>query len=175
MGLFKKLFAGSESEKTNDMIKYDTVAGAVYAPLTGTAITLKEIGDGVFSEGLLGDGCGIKPDDNVIYAPFNGTIIQIPDSKHAIGIESDDGIELLIHVGLDTVAMKGKGFHVLISSGDKVKCGQKLMTFDRDAISKAGYPDTTAVLVTNTDDFDSVEFFTAGSVSATDNLLKCTK
>lgn len=145
--------------------------GTVYAPLSGTAITLAEIGDGVFSEGILGPGCGIRPAEETVYAPFDGTVIQVADTKHAIGIASKDGIELLIHVGLDTVAMKGKGFQVYVSCGDHVSRGQKLLKFSKKEIAAAGYFDTTAVLVTNSDEYSSVEMCTVGEVSPSDKLL----
>ena len=167
MSFFKKLLNHVEENKTTIV----TEPGTIYSPLSGTAITLAEIGDGIFSEGVLGLGCGIKPDEEIVYAPFDGTIIQVADTKHAIGISSADGIELLIHVGLDTVAMKGNGFHVYVSCGDHVTCGQKLLKFSKKEIAAAGYPDTTAVLVTNSSDFAAVEMCTTGIVHSLDKLM----
>lgn len=154
-------------------MKKSTEKNTIYAPVSGTAITLKEINDGVFSEGVLGLGCGIVPSEGIIVAPFDGTIIQVADTKHAVGIASDDGMEVLIHVGLDTVAMNGKGFDVTVKTGDIVKCGQKLLSFDRAAIASAGYPDTTAILLTNSTDYESVDLCTTGNISKTDTLLVC--
>lgn len=128
----------------------------IYMPVVGKVIPLKAIADGVFSEGILGMGAGIEPEEGVVYAPFDGKIIQIADTKHALGVESKNGIELLIHVGMDTVEMKGEGFDVLVKEGDRVVCGQKLMSFSMDAIKEAGYRATTAVIVTNSDQFESV-------------------
>lgn len=133
----------------------ETEKNTVYVPLSGEVIMLKEIGDGVFSEGILGQGCGIKPDSETVIAPFDGTVIQVIDSKHAIILESTDGVEVLIHVGMDTVSMNGKGFTVYIKVGDKVKCGQKLMNFSKKAIADAGLVDTTAVIIVNTDDYSN--------------------
>ena len=90
-------------------------------------------------------------------APFDGEITSVVDTGHAVGLTSSDGVELLIHVGVDTVKMQGDGFQVFVTEGQKVKTGEKLLKFDRDKIRKAGYSDTTAVLVTNSDDYSSVK------------------
>lgn len=128
----------------------------IYTPVVGKVIQLKEIADGVFSEGILGLGAGIEPEEGVVYAPFDGKIIQVADTKHALGLESKSGLELLIHVGMDTVAMNGTGFDVLVKEGESIVRGQKLMYFSMDAIKEAGYRATTAVIVTNSDQFESV-------------------
>ena len=166
MGLFKNIF-GKKEEQTQKTFEKNTV----YAPFKGTVIPLEQINDGVFSSGMLGAGVGMYPDEETVYAPFDGKIIQIADTKHAIGILSDDNIELLIHVGMDTVAMNGKGFELFVSEGDTVHCGQKLMHFSKAEISKAGYPDTTAIIVTNTDDFGTIEPLADGAVEKTTSIL----
>lgn len=171
MGFFKKLLGGTENAAENTP-SVETEKNTVYSPLDGTAITLKEIGDGVFSEGVLGLGCGIRPDSDTVTAPTDGKIIQVADTKHAIGIESPDGLEILIHVGIDTVAMNGKGFTVFVKEGQQVKCGQKLLSFDKKAIAAAGYPDTTAVLITNSSDYGNVNLCVSGHVKSTEKLLK---
>lgn len=168
MGLLGKLFSGGKDE----VPAAKTGKDMVYAPMSGTAIPLKEIGDGVFSEGVLGQGCGIKPDGETVTAPFDGTVTQVADTKHAIGLEGAGGVELLIHVGMDTVSMNGKGFQVLVREGDRVKQGQKLMTFSRQAIAEAGFADTTAIVVINTDSCESVTLLKAGAVSAGEELLQ---
>ncbi|MCD8067576.1 MAG: PTS glucose transporter subunit IIA, partial [Lachnospiraceae bacterium] len=160
MGLFKNLFGGAKEETPTIVTEKNTV----YSPLKGTVIPLKEIGDGVFSEGILGQGCGIRPEASVIVSPVDGTISQVAETKHAVGVTSKDGVEVLVHVGLDTVSMNGKGFTVYVKEGDSVKCGQKLLSFDRKAIAEAGFPDVTAVLITNTDDYQAVELTKTGEV-----------
>ncbi|MCD8353584.1 MAG: PTS glucose transporter subunit IIA [Clostridiales bacterium] len=167
MGFFKNLFGGAKEEAPAIVAEKNTV----YSPLKGTVIPLAEIADGVFSEGILGQGCGIRPDCSVVTSPVDGTISQVADTKHAVGVTSQDGLEILIHVGLDTVAMNGKGFTPLVKEGDKVKCGQKLLSFDRKAIAAAGHPDVTAVLITNSDDYTAVELVKTGVVEATEKIL----
>ena len=127
--------------------------GKVYAPIKGNVIPSAKIPDETFAAGVLGEGVGIEPVLGVVYAPFDGEISSTTDTKHAIGISSPDGMELLIHVGVNTVAMEGDGFELFCAEGDSVKAGQKLMTFDIDKIKAAGYSTTTAVLVTNSDDY----------------------
>lgn len=167
MGLFDKMFGG----KKEDAPSVETEKNTIYAPVSGTAIPLAEIGDPVFAEGVLGQGCGVRPDCETVIAPFHGTVIQIADTKHAVCVRSDDGIEVLVHVGLDTVAMNGAGFTVLVKEEDKVKCGQKLMTFSKKAISEAGFSDTVAVIVVNTEEYEAVILEKEGAVSASEKLI----
>ena len=131
-------------------------AGTVLQPVRGTVIARDQIPDETFASGVLGDGVGIQPDDDKVVAPFDGTISSVADSQHAIGIEAN-GMEMLIHVGVDTVNMQGDGFKCLVKEGDEVKAGQTLITFDRAKIKAAGYSDTVAVLLTNSDDLEGVE------------------
>ena len=127
--------------------------GTVYAPVSGTAIPSEEIPDETFAAGVLGRGVGIQPSAGVIAAPFDGEVTTVADTRHAVGLSSPDGMELLIHVGVDTVAMNGDGFTALVQEGQKVKAGQTLLTFDRAKIAAAGHPDVVVVLVTNSDDY----------------------
>ena len=131
-------------------------AGTVLQPVEGTVIPREEIPDETFAEGILGDGVGIQPSGEVVVAPFDGTVTSIAESKHAVGLESG-GMEMLIHVGVDTVNMKGDGFTCLVKDGDTVKAGQPLIRFSRAKIKAAGYSDTVAVLLTNSDDLEGVE------------------
>lgn len=140
-------------------------------PTNGEVISLADINDGVFSAEVLGKGCGVIPSDNTVTAPFNGTISHIADTKHAIGITSEDGIELLIHVGMDTVEMNGTGFDVLVKNNEKVRCGQTLMTFDRDAIKEAGYVSTIAVVIANTSTYEKIEYCRTGSLHVGEQLM----
>lgn len=140
----------------NKMIS-DNKETIIYAPVSGKVICREDIPDETFASGIMGEGVGIKPEEEIIVAPFDGEITSVVDTGHAVGLTSSDGVELLIHVGVDTVKMQGDGFQVFVTEGQKVKTGEKLLKFDRDKIRKAGYSDTTAGLVTNSDDYSSVK------------------
>ena len=129
-------------------------AEGVTAPLSGRVIPMEEIPDQVFSQGILGEGVGIEPTGNVVVAPADATVCSvIEDSRHAVGLTLDNGAELLIHVGIDTVSMNGDGFQLHVKEGDRVHLGDKLITFDPEKIKAAGHPTTTAFLVTDPGDF----------------------
>ncbi|MBR1408412.1 MAG: PTS glucose transporter subunit IIA [Clostridia bacterium] len=130
--------------------------GVVLQPVEGTVIAREDIPDDTFASGVLGDGVGIQPTGEVVVAPFDGTISSVAESQHAVGIEAN-GMEMLIHVGVDTVQMNGDGFTCLVKEGDAVKAGQPLIRFSREKIKAAGYSDTVAVLLTNSDDLEGVE------------------
>ena len=147
----------AEAEEAPALPEITCEKGKVYAPIKGNVIPSAQIPDETFATGVLGEGVGIEPELGVVYAPFDGEISSTTDTKHAIGISSPDGMELLIHVGVNTVAMNGDGFELFCAEGDQVKAGQKLMTFDIEKIKAAGYPTTTAVLVTNSDDYAGLE------------------
>ena len=140
----------------NKMIS-DNKETIICAPVSGKVICREDIPDETFASGIMGEGVGIKPEEEIIVAPFDGEITSVVATGHAVGLTSSDGVELLIHVGVDTVKMQGDGFQVFVTEGQKVKTGEKLLKFDRDKIRKAGYSDTTAVLVTNSDDYSSVK------------------
>ena len=128
-------------------------AEGVTAPLSGRVIPMEEIPDQVFSQGILGEGVGIEPTGNVVVAPADATVCSvIGDSRHAVGLTLDNGAELLIHVGIDTVSMNGDGFQLHVKAGDRVHLGDKLITFDPEKIKAAGHPTTTAFLVTDPGD-----------------------
>lgn len=123
--------------------------GEIKSPLSGRIIPLEEIPDQVFSQGVLGEGVGIEPTDNVVLAPADGEVSTVmEDSGHACGLLLDNGVELLIHVGMDTVSMGGDGFQLHVKEGDRVRLGDKLITFDPEKIRRAGHPTTTAFVVT---------------------------
>lgn len=130
-------------------------AGKVLQPTKGKVIAREEIPDETFAAGILGDGVGVEPEEGIVVAPFDGEVASVADSKHAIGLESD-GMEVLIHVGVDTVGMNGDGFTPFVKEGDRVKAGRKLLAFDRGKIKAAGHPDTVVVLLTNSDDLGDV-------------------
>ena len=133
-------------------------AGEIALPTPGKVIPYTEIPDPTFASGALGQGIGVVPSEGVVFAPYDGEISSVADSKHAIGITGAEDQELLIHVGVDTVEMKGDGFKTFVEEGDKVTKGQKLMEFDIEKIKAAGHPDTVVVLLTNSDDYDDVKF-----------------
>lgn len=133
-------------------------AGEIALPTPGKVIPYTEISDPTFASGALGEGIGVEPEEGVVYAPMDGEISSVADSKHAIGISGANDQELLIHVGVDTVEMKGDGFKPFVKEGDKVKKGQKILEFDIDKIKAAGHPDTVVVLLTNSDDYKDVKY-----------------
>ena len=126
----------------------------IKSPISGKVIELEKVNDPVFSSGAMGKGIAIEPMDNKVYAPFNGTIEFIAETKHAIGLLSEDGVEVLIHVGMDTVKMQGRGFNVKTSVNSKIKAGDLLLEFDRNAIEKEGYSLITPVVITNADNYE---------------------
>ena len=154
------------------------VPGAVTeiaSPLKATTMDLDKVPDPVFSSGAVGQGVGLEPQgDIVVTAPADGTVVVAPSSGHAFGITLDSGVEILIHVGLDTVNLEGQGFDVKVSQGDRVSEGQELVRVDRSVIEQAGYPLTTPVLVTNTASFASVEVVGGESVEPGEALIKVT-
>lgn len=133
-------------------------AGLIRQPVKGKVIPLEKIPDETFAAGILGEGVGICPEDDKAVAPFDGTVINVTDSRHAIALESN-GMEVLIHVGIDTVKMKGEGFECLVNDGDTVKAGQTLLRFDREKIKSSGFSEITAVTLSNSDDLEDVECF----------------
>ena len=133
-------------------------AGEIGQPVAGKVIPYDEIPDPTFASGALGVGIGVEPDEETVYAPMDGTISSVAESKHAIGISGAGDMELLIHVGVDTVEMNGDGFRPLVSEGDTVKKGQKILTFSKAKIKAAGHPDTVVVLLTNSDDYEDTTY-----------------
>ena len=139
----------SEAENTVQSGSGDTKK--IAAPTSGKVVPLEKVADTVFSEKMMGDGIAILPDNNTFVAPFNGTVTTVFPTKHAIGLTSDSGIELLIHIGLETVSLDGKFFTTFVEAGDTITEGQKLVEVALDQLIAAGYDITTPVIVTNTD------------------------
>ncbi|MGO2981505.1 MAG: beta-glucoside-specific PTS transporter subunit IIABC [Leuconostoc mesenteroides] len=129
----------------------------VIAPVSGTIIPLESVKDEVFASGAMGKGIAIVPDDDQIVSPIVGTVAAVYPSEHAIGLISNGGVEVLIHVGIDTVQLNGKHFNQLVEQGQKVSVGTPLITFDRQAIQEAGYDPTVMVIITNTADYEITE------------------
>lgn len=145
------------------------------ADAKGAVVPMEQIPDEVFAQGILGQCCGIDPAEGKVFAPVDGEITQAPDSGHALGILTAGGIEVLIHVGVDTVEMNGDGFSPKVKVGAKVKKGDLLLEMDLAKIAAAGHPAVVITVVTNTDDYASVELVASGSVNPGDDLLKVSK
>jgi PTS system beta-glucosides-specific IIC component len=137
----------------------------IMSPLKGIAVPLSQVDDPTFAQEILGKGIAIEPEDGRVLSPVNGTIRTIFETGHAVGLESDDGAEVLIHVGLDTVNLKGKYFSVKMKDGDKVKVGDCILEFDLEAIRKEGYDVVTPVIISNYGNFQSVEAAVSGPVT----------
>lgn len=144
----------------------------INAALEGTIMPLAQIKDEVFNSGVLGKGIAIEPVKGQVLAPFDGTVTNVAETLHAIGLLSQDGVELLIHVGMDTVSLEGKGYTAHVKEGDSVKKGQLLLTFDMDVIKAAGYPLTTPMVVTNSDDYTLIEQIAYGTVKPGESVLR---
>lgn len=144
------------SAETPSNVIMSCEAGEILQPVKGKVIPQEEIPDDLFANAILGKGVGIKPEEAIIAAPYDGEISFIADSKHSIGITGAGNMKLLIHVGVGTVAMNGDGFIPLVAIGDRVRAGQRILKFDRDKIKMAGYSDMVVVVLTNSDDYKSV-------------------
>ncbi len=141
------------------------------SPLAGTVVPLNEVPDPVFSKGTMGPGIAVLPSGDTAYAPGNGMVVAAPASGHAFGLVLDGGVELLIHIGIDTVQLKGEGFTVHVTKGQKVTAGTPLVTFDRKVIEAAGYPLVTPIIVLNAKKFGSVEPTAEGQIAVGDSIL----
>ncbi len=144
----------------------------VYSPLMGKVIPLSEVPDETFAAGVLGLGAAIEPIGTKVVAPANGEVSTIFDTHHAVGLTLDNGIEILIHIGINTVELNGEGFKAYVNEGDRVKRGQTLITFDKDFIVSKGYKTVTPVIVGNSDDYAGVTPIAEGAVKELDELLK---
>lgn len=163
--------APTATEETAEEVTVDGTAKKLYAPIQGTIVPRNEIPDDTFAAGVLGDGVGIDPEEGVVVSPFDGEISSVTDTKHAIGITGPADMEVLIHVGVDTVNMKGDGFELLVEEGQKVKAGQKLMTFDIAKIKAAGYSPVAAVLLTNSDDYPEFKVVKTGKTQRLEEVF----
>lgn len=158
--------SGLDEEKAQDLQAMETESKnlkssdvkmiSVVSPLDGNVIELKEVDDEVFASGVTGKGIAIVPTNNIVVSPVEGTVSVLFPSKHAVGITTNDGVELLVHIGLNTVMLNGEGFTAFVKQGDKVVCGQKLLEFDKEFILSKGYSLQSPVLVTNADQFSDI-------------------
>ena len=161
MGFFDKLF-GKKLE-------------GIYAPIAGKAVAITEVPDPTFAEGMLGNGIAIEPTDGKVYAPCDATVDMMFDTGHAVSMTTESGIEILVHVGLETVGLEGKPFTVHVQNGDKVKKGQLLIEVDLDAVKAAGLPTITPMVVCNTDEYPTFDTFVGKDVTTEDVVIALAK
>ena len=161
MGFFKKLFG----KKTDDF----------YAPMAGKAVPITEVPDPTFAEGMLGNGIAIEPAEGKVYAPCDATVDMMFTTGHAVSLVADNGAEILIHVGLETVSLEGKPFTVHAANGDKVKKGQLLIEVDLDAVKAADLPTITPMVVCNTDEYPTFDTFVGKDVTNEDVVIALAK
>ncbi|EGQ3382876.1 PTS glucose transporter subunit IIA [Staphylococcus pseudintermedius] len=166
--MFKKLFG--KSEEANKEIQ-------VYAPMTGEYVKIEDIPDPVFAQKMMGDGFGIRPTEGKVVSPITGVVDNVFPTKHAIGLKADNGLEVLVHIGLDTVQLNGEGFETLVNSGDTVKVGDPLVTFDVDYIDPHAKSIVSPVIITNTDqtvaiDIQQVAQLNKGETSVIEVTMK---
>ena len=155
MAFFDKFTKKEEPVEIPESLQIDAQPGIGYAPVSGRVIRMTDVPDKVFSTEVLGKGCALWPDGDVVYAPANGWVGTA--MGHAITIKSDGGAEVLIHVGVNTVNLKGKGFTNLVSDGDRVVAGQPIIVMDRKVITEAGYQDCVVFAISNSADLTDVE------------------
>ncbi len=173
----KKKTEINQAEQTERSVQEQTEAKelVLFAPVKGKVIDREAIPDETFASGVLGDGVGIEPEIGEVVAPFDGEISSVAETRHAVGITGPGEMEVLIHVGIDTVKMNGEGFELLVREGETVKCGQKLIRFDIDKIKAAGYSSTTAVLLTNRDDYSAFQVVKSGKTEQREKLFVAEK
>lgn len=169
----KKIAAGKEhQEKIAEICTLEQAEkNTVYSPLKGKAIMLSEVNDATFAGEVLGKGMAVIPEEGEVYAPFDGTVETIFETKHAIGLTSKDGVEVLIHIGLNTVELGGKFYQLHVEAGQEVKAGQPLVSFRMEEIKKAGYDITTPIIVTNSFDYEEVKTESNGTVKVLEKVL----
>ncbi|PCG20977.1 PTS transporter subunit IIABC [Brachyspira sp. G79] len=163
------------ADKKEENKETTSLVDKVYAPIKGNIVKLESVKDEAFSSGAMGKGIAIEPKEGKVYAPFDGIIETAFPTKHAIGLTSDNGVELLIHVGMDTVKLGGAHFISHIEEGQKIKKGDLLLEFNIEKIRGEGYPTLTPVIVTNSDDYSEVNVISASSVNIGDDLLDIKK
>lgn len=156
------------SKKDNNIIQ-------IGCPIEGEVVSIKEVNDPTFSQEILGKGIAIKPKNGRVVSPVDGEIAMVFETKHALSLITDEGVEILIHIGLDTVNLKGENFTSYVNSGDKVKAGQLLVEFDMDKIIGAGYDTITPMVICNTFNFSQVKENNLGSVKELDSVIEIIK
>lgn len=162
----------AETKDSDNLSVADAITDIVYAPCNGTVIPLKEINDGVFSEGYIGEGLAIEPVDGSFYAPFDCTVAMVFDTHHAIALHTANGTELILHVGLDTVKLNGQHLEVFVQEGQKIQKGDLILRADLEGIQSAGCRTVTPVVITGAGGAESVELLKTGPVHIGDAVLK---
>ena len=147
----------------------------ISSPITGNAVELSEVPDEGFAGKMMGDGAVVTPTNPVVVAPEDGEIAFVFDTKHAVGLSTESGMELLIHIGINTVELNGKYFTSHVKNGDHVKKGQLLVSFDMEKVKAAGYDVTTPLIVTNSDDYKDMKILSEDSVTPSDKVLEIVK
>lgn len=143
----------------------------IVAPLSGTVVRLEDVPDPVFAQKMMGDGIAIDPTDGDVVAPVDGEIIQLFPTKHAVGLRSEAGVELLIHVGIDTVSMNGEGFTAYVKAGDRVKRGERLLSVDFSLVREKAKSAVTPIIITNGDAIESLERKAEASATKGETIL----
>lgn len=175
MRIYASLIKGVESMLKKLFGKKHAEPETLVAPINGTAVPIEEVPDPTFGEKMIGDGLAIQPTEGKVVAPIAGKVVQVFPTKHAFGIETDNGAELLVHIGLETVAMNGEGFTAHVQEGDKVKAGDVLIEFDLELVKEKASNTITPIAVTNHDQF-TIEKIAEGNVIANETpFLKLTK
>ena len=166
------IIADAEKQVPADMKNVNSAKIELFAHLNGTVVELDNVEDEAFSSRTLGDGVAIEPSEGKLYAPCDALVEMVFDSSHAINLVSDDGAEILLHIGIDTVKLNGKYFKTHVSEGQKVKRGDLLISFDPEAIKKAGYKVTTPIIICNFDDFSNIEITASGNIKAGEKIIQ---
>ncbi|MFZ2539565.1 MAG: PTS glucose transporter subunit IIA [Oscillospiraceae bacterium] len=161
MGLINKLF-GVKKDKSNIIV----------APVQGEVVALSEVSDPTFGEEILGKGVAINPTSGTVVSPVDGTIVLMFETGHAVSILSDSGVEVLIHIGLETINLKGQFYKKYVKNGDKVNVGDKLIEFDLNAIKQAGYDIITPIIICNTSDYSEVKTFISKDLQVLDKIIE---
>ena len=172
--LFWKPKEGTEEAETSAKENKKSLVGTnerIYSPMTGKILKLSDVNDQAFSSEALGKGLAINPTDGKVYSPVDGTVTMLFNTNHAIGITSNKGVEILIHIGMDTVEMEGDGFTAHIKQGDKIKAGDLIMEVDLEKVKKAGFETITPILVTNYEDLLDLVETDQKEIKAKDDLL----
>lgn len=162
----------SEAEKAPKEEKTESKSVTLFSHMNGKAIALEDVEDEVFSQEILGSGAAVEPSEGKLYSPCDGKVESVFDTKHAINLISDDGCEILLHIGIDTVKLGGKFFDVHVSDGQEIKKGDLLISFDLEGIRNAGYKTTTPIVICNTDDYTSVTAAALGDIKVGDKLVE---
>lgn len=175
-------YRDQDSETTEKKPEKNEAAGraiekmeTICSPLKGKVVALADVADEAFSSGMLGEGIAVEPEEGILYAPADGVISAFFPTGHAVGLTTESGMELLMHVGMDTVQLDGKGFKPLVQTGDNVKKGQKLLEFDIEFIRGEGYSVVTPVLITNADEFSDILITDAQSIRPNERIMSVTR